>query len=564
MQRGVAGDFVRTKAVSNPGTPPVGLKWVCFSAGPLAIDLIAWVLAGTTTGAAFSVADGFVRFLSVGTHPAGWNWGSHAIGALALYCGLGSCLGLAIWLARCVDLLARILVAPIGLPSVSSAVRGLVRSVLGPATAGASGAAWLWTANASPPSAHIDWVALGCGFVGIVALVAIGVPLGDAWLQRVRRFWVLCGALLLLGCVFAWLDMSVLAELYPFVHAVVELWTATVWLIAFRLMFGAALGRKQRDSHALVLAPLLAALTAGFVIARVPAWAADRLRHTATHRVFVGRVLARAHRVPSYADLETRRRSDTESAAAGLGANANSADPSPADACPQAWWPSEGPARSANLRAAMPDQPNIVVYFVDALRADTASDPRIMPNLAKFTGSSLSFTRAYSTGSDTRSALPAITRGCYDLERQDGYDAVNVARTHGMNMALAIGTSPREFLAKHVPQFKFEEVREVADADTDKKVWGYGAHYFTAEQIVDASTEWIREQGDNRFFIWLHHYDLHGWRELDTKELARKSKALGVPQLQGEWNRYGGAAATIDAAFGKLLGEIERQELSEK
>ena len=52
---------------------------------------------------------------------------------------------------------------------------------------------------------------------------------------------------------------------------------------------------------------------------------------------------------------------------------------------------------------------NVIVYYVDTLRNDVARDPSLMPNFARFADSSLDFTRAYATGSDTLRSLPALT-----------------------------------------------------------------------------------------------------------------------------------------------------------
>ena len=37
----------------------------------------------------------------------------------------------------------------------------------------------------------------------------------------------------------------------------------------------------------------------------------------------------------------------------------------------------------------------------------------------------------------------------------------------------------------------------------------------TASVIVDRSLDWLRTEKPERFFIWLYHYDVHSWGDLD-------------------------------------------------
>ncbi len=544
---------MRTRAGSSPLAPPVGWRWLGFASKQGSAGWLAWVAAGTATGACFALADCLVRFSSVGARPGGWSWGTHLAATFSLYLALGFALGFGAWLSGRLELMTRVAGFPLGLVRLPEVFRGVVV----PGAVGALVALWVWTASFAPPADLVDWVALAGAVTGSVALVSIGPAYVDSLVRHRRRRWLFVAVAGLLGWVSAWLDMTVLVSLYPFLHAVAEVCTAALWLLAFRVLAGELIARSQRRGFVLPLAAVTTVLAVAFLVGGGTSWAAGRLRHTGMHHVYAGRVLARSHQLPALSVESVRRQPEAEASQRTMIRH----DARSVDACPAAWWPSDAPTAPASLRAEIPERPNLVVVFVDTLRADVASDPRIMPNFARFARASQQFTHAYSTGSDTRSCLPAMMRGSYDLERKDDHDVLRVARAHGMPMALAIGSSPRDFLAKHVPQFRFDEVLEVPDSEAGKKVWGYGAHLFTSERLVDESLAWVAAQKGKQFLLWQFHYDLHGWRELDQKELARKARSLGVPRLRGEWGRYSAVAGIIDAEFGRFLRELERMDL---
>ncbi|HNZ23549.1 MAG TPA: sulfatase-like hydrolase/transferase [Polyangiaceae bacterium] len=531
-------------------TPRIGWRWLRVAARPQTAHAMAWLLAGALVGICFALVDGLARFVALGANPGGWTWRMHAIATSSLYLSLGIVFGLALGLLKQIEFATRFLL------SAWSAFRlpTVIAAILIPCVTEAAAGLWIWTARSAPPSDLVDWIALCLAITAAATISAIGPALGTALLNRKRRKWIAALVLAVAGSVLAWIDLTAFVSLYPFLHALLEAATTVLWLLSFYLLLETYVARSK---YFLFFAAACAIVAVGFIAFHGPSWSARHLRHTATHHVYVGRLLARTHHLPTLSTHTIRRQPVAEAAQRSMSRQ----DERPADACPSLWWPKEAPATSVSLRAEMPEAPNIVVVFVDTLRADIAHDPRIMPNLSRFSRASLQFTRAYSTGSDTRSCLPAMVRGSYDLDRDDEYDPIYLARANGIPTGLAIASSPREFLAKHVPQFRFDEVLEVPDYDDDKKVWGYGAHRFTAERLVDESIAWIESKPNKRFLLWQFHFDLHAWRELDPKELANQARSLGVPKLRGEWNRYAAAAATIDAAFGRFLRELERLDV---
>lgn len=521
-----------------------------------ALSFVAWIVAGALTGSTFATVDFIFRFSAVGMNPDGWTWRYHVVAALTLYASLGALVGLGALILGKSEFAARLLVVPLGIHRVP----GLASSILLPLFGAAFVALWIWTSSFTPPDDLIDWAALLLTATASVALVAFA-PILRAWLNRrsLRFRHILAACAGLLGFVAAWLDMTVLVSLYPYMHAVAELMTGALWLFAFHTLLTESLLRRTWQLPAVAAAACIIALAVGYYALGGAPWAAQKLRHTATHHVYAGRLLARAHQFPTTKPEVSRRKPNQEVSHRSMSRH----DERPVDACPSAWWPAEAPLAPSSLRATIPAQPNIVVFFVDTLRHDTASDPRVMPNLARFRRGALDFTRAYSTGSDTRSCLPAMIRGSYDLARKDEHDSLRSARSQGMQLALAIGRSPRQFLDKHVPQFHFDEVLETEDSDPGRKVWGYGAHRPTSEKIVNDSLEWLSQPDRKRFLLWQFHYDLHGWREMDEKDLATQAKTFGLSRQGGEAWKYRTVAASIDAEFGRFLGELEERRLHE-
>jgi hypothetical protein len=209
-------------------------------------------------------------------------------------------------------------------------------------------------------------------------------------------------------------------------------------------------------------------------------------------------------------------------------------------------------------------EPNVLVFYVDTLRADTARDTKVMPNAISFASQALDFRRAYTTGSDTLHALPGITGGSYDLFAEQPNDLLRVARGAGFKSVLTVSQSAHEFLSKMLPQFKFEETAQIADyAAGNENVWGYGADQPTASRLVDRTLDWLREHQGQRFFLWMFNFDLHNWRELDEPYVRQKGKQYGLfDEADPVW-RYRVVAHDVDVQFGRMLDGLRDLGISD-
>ncbi len=237
-------------------------------------------------------------------------------------------------------------------------------------------------------------------------------------------------------------------------------------------------------------------------------------------------------------------------------------------------------------------QPSIIVFYVDTLRRDVAYDPEIMPNLAAFAKGAVRFDRAYSSGSDTLTALPTILGGHFEQRREkdpepdetaveataagdarrapaqrgaaiDRGTILELARERGVPTTLFISESAWEFLEKLMPTFAFDEVERVRDYEK-AGVWGYGAERATSESVVTRALDWMHERKDKgRFFSWLFNFDVHNWREIDKRTIESAAQRFEVPEEGMVHQRYRVMARSVDAAFGRLIEGLEEMEMND-
>ena len=392
----------------------------------------------------------------------------------------------------------------------------------------------------------------GAGALGAVALKALAGVLGAA---RPRLAFALTAVLFALAVVLSRLDLTFYVSLYARLHTLLELTAGLFSTVALLLALSFGVAKSRRIERATtVFATATGAVALCFVLVEpLRRWVEDSLRHAWREPVYVGRMLSRAQIAEGFVRDPRGWRGATMSSVVKLRERYDIATTSRSSV-----WdaPLEEPPwlkeKIAKLRGA--NDPNVIVFYVDTLRADIARDPRVMPNVVSFAGRSLDFRRAYTTGSDTLHALPGITGGSFDLFSEQPNDILRVARGAGFRSVLTVAQSAHEFLSKMLPQFKFEETAEVQDyAAGNENVWGYGADQPTSSRIVDRTLDWLREHEGQRFFMWMFNFDVHNWRELDEPYVRQKGKQYGLyDEADAVW-RYRVVAHDVDAQFGRLL-----------
>jgi len=502
---------------------------------------------------------------------SGWAYFSvshHVLGALGLYTVVGALLGV---LATCLVWVEWRLVGRRLIPDQRRALW------LRPAFYGAVGAlASMSTAIYTFSGEHVGRTLLGSVGPLLFMLIAGSIAaLGTTALLVALRFlagerWLWFGAVVALfaatGALVVWIDLTQYVSLYSRIHTILELAAALILAAALalglhaltlRFTYGEAI---VRGLGALGVLWLLSFVTLAKIRLRIDDW----LRHVWLEEAYVGRVLRREQVAEEFLKAPRHWPGLHMSRVARvrerfpLGA---------ASVAPQWLEPlTENPAFAAQIEALRGPKRgyNVIVYYVDTLRSDVASDPHVMPNLARFAETSLDFRRAYATGSDTLRSLPALTGGNYDVSYTRDDDLLRVAAAAGYERQLLIAKSAREFIGKLRPEFHFDHTTDVEDYPKEMQVWGYGAQQSTARPIVDRAIEFLgtRTHTAKPYLLWLFNFDQHNWHELDTAHVEQLAAThhIAIENQDQSW-RYRAIAAGIDAEFGRLVKELEKRKL---
>ncbi|MBX3189640.1 MAG: sulfatase-like hydrolase/transferase [Labilithrix sp.] len=199
--------------------------------------------------------------------------------------------------------------------------------------------------------------------------------------------------------------------------------------------------------------------------------------------------------------------------------------------------------------------PNVVVFFVDALRSDVAHDPSVMPETLAWMRDNLWFSRAYASGSSTLLTL-APMMGCrYDATPADQPRLLDAARAADMKAKLVIPSSAADYHRNSFPAFRFDEEEVVDDAERVAP---------TANALVDRSLTWLRSERPERFFLWLYQYDVHSWSDLEEAYVDRHATEAGFSKVDGLPRQYLAAARGVDQAFTRLRAGLHELGLTDR
>lgn len=432
-------------------------------------------------------------------------------------------------------------------------------------------------------------IALGAAAVGGAVAAAIARWAELAGREGRRGPVAVVGATFLAAtCALLVVDRTAYVGLYERIHRALDFVATLLAIVALALVLG-PLTTALRGARAFVW---VASRAAGIVLLAVLLSPVQRraleasLAHVGSDPAIVGRGIARLKVLESLASGEG---GDLRMAQARIDFLLERWDVPGVNREPR--W--DEPFREPKEVAAAADRfrddgkaPSVIVFYVDTLRHDVAFDPEIMPNLAEFARTGMRFDHAYTAGSDTLTALPAILGGHYDLRRvedpepEDGEapaapaplpagsharsTILEVARDQGVPTTLFIAESAWEFLDKLLPTFRFDEVERVRDYEK-AGVWGYGADGATSEEVVVRALDWMHDRKDKgRFFSWIFQFDVHNWRELDGRFVASAAQRFDMTDDGSRQFRYRVAARAVDESFGRLLDGIRALEMEDE
>ena len=232
------------------------------------------------------------------------------------------------------------------------------------------------------------------------------------------------GSFAVIAATALWLDMNIYVDLYPELHALLEYCAMALFFCAFQLV-GFVLVRLRPRIAIYSRFVALALVTLGLAFATshtLRNWTDSRLSHAWVDEFYVGRALRRTQQLElQLTGGKTLEMARVEHLTRRYDVKDRSLDPR--------WM------KSRSVLGAYPGVRNVVFFYVDTLRADVAANPELMPNLARFQTSSLTFTRAYASGSDTLRSLPTITSGNYFIERTHSGDSTPALARSGHSFA---------------------------------------------------------------------------------------------------------------------------------
>jgi arylsulfatase A-like enzyme len=199
-------------------------------------------------------------------------------------------------------------------------------------------------------------------------------------------------------------------------------------------------------------------------------------------------------------------------------------------------WSADHPPSSA--------RPNLLLITLDAFRADrltcSSEGRRLIPNLDRLARQSTCFEHAYTQGSHTSAAFPALFLSMYaDELGQSPFIVIGDERTslaellrrHGYRTAAWVGNNPflesrfgygRGFESYSVALFNpfpalFERINfsRLGNLLFQTLYVVYVSHlYLTGspggtDRMVDQALAWLEPPNDRPFFLWIHLMNLH-------------------------------------------------------
>ncbi len=399
-------------------------------------------------------------------------------------------------------------------------------------------------------------IAVGGGAAILVGLCQLS--LSAASRKQLTLPLLVSSPMLLLAAALVWADLNLLVALYAKAHEVAELAAWVIASAALSILSYALVVRSARARRVVIGIAALAGVWTLAVVTLAPARAAldARLTHVWREPAYAARMALRLQLAEDYLRDPTAWKGRQDSR---LGRLIDRYDIATVDLSPRWDLP-----QARHATPPVTERPfNVVVVFVDTLRADVAADRALMPKLNDLRAESLDFARAYAAASDTVSVLPVLTGGCYQ-QAPCPADVLRLTSERGIRSGLVAARSANRFLKKLTPHFAFDDVIDIPDYEEGREVWGYGADRPTAAQVTRDALAWIDSHRDQPFLVWALHFDVHNWMHLDESYLASLADAHGIARLEDNRNwKYFAASAGVDDAIGALVAGLRSRGLDD-
>lgn len=226
---------------------------------------------------------------------------------------------------------------------------------------------------------------------------------------------------------------------------------------------------------------------------------------------------------------------------------------------------------------------NLIVVTFDTLRAGHIGaygyDRDTTPNLDAFASESVLFETAYSQAASTVPALSSLMTSRYP--HQTGVLETYKYAVPENEITLAERMKESDFktgailgIGVLMPTRRMDQGFD----DYSYTLYTNKQYWKTAAEVTDEAVEWLNENRDEPFFLWVHYFEPHQPYEVVPQEA--RDRFLDVPsahpmlagikpdsahhaRVRKKIDAYDGALSHADSEFGRLVTEMRKLELFE-
>jgi arylsulfatase A-like enzyme len=229
-----------------------------------------------------------------------------------------------------------------------------------------------------------------------------------------------------------------------------------------------------------------------------------------------------------------------------------------------------------------PRGPNVILVLIDTLRADHLGvygyARNTSPNIDKFASEGILFENAFSQASWTYPSVASIQTSLYPSQIGEFYSKfilndslLTLTEYMKNNFYETIAVISNVYVSKG---FGFSQGFDIFDQDSVLK-----PDSITSHLVTDKAIKYLREYGDEPFFLWVHYMDPHsiyihhpeyGYRKenssnidvpLTGDRLKEITKSLNPDDIQYVIDTYDEEVSYTDQNFGRLIDAIKELEL---
>ena len=210
---------------------------------------------------------------------------------------------------------------------------------------------------------------------------------------------------------------------------------------------------------------------------------------------------------------------------------------------------------------------NLVLVVVDGLRVDllqplSAEKRAQYPHLTALLQQSRRFDMAFSSAAGTDVGMTAMLTGRLHYLYRGRHTLARALRGAGVRTHGVYQTEVERWLGVSMCR-QGHQKRRVLVNDPLRPDFGSRA---TSRQVTDEGIRFLGRHGGERFFLWLHYFDVHEHHQIQLRTLS-------MPGLVGEVEEPGSGAPRgryelmlrhVDHHVGRFLSELEQRGLADR